>query len=58
MKISINLSEREGKRERERKTIKQFWGWGFLVGSHSLKQGKIKEGKEINGKENGIYNVK
>ena len=50
LSISSNLSKREGIRERKRR--KQFLGFGvFSWESLVWNRGKIKEGKEINGKK-------
>ena len=65
--ISSNLSEREGKKERKRRTererengsSKECLGfWGFLVGRLSLNRGKIKEWKRNKREENGSATVK
>ena len=51
--ISSNLSKREGFRERKRR--KQFWGFGvFSWVGLVWNRGKIKEGKEINGKKTAV----
>ena len=51
--ISSNLSKREGIRERKRR--KQFWGFGVFSWEGLVwNRGKIKEGKEINGKKTAV----